>query len=115
MAELRIPSAPRGEFSYAGKQTTADAVAVDTQIKVDAPSEVNVYITKPAGATTTIRLTEGSDGEPQDIPGSSGFTAGATIKVENVQMGPEDQLDIQIDTNVVGAKTVKPRGKRLVA
>lgn len=112
MAEVRIPSAPRGEMVAMEDQTASSTNAIDIEIKPDAACLLNIGITKPTGAVLTVKKKFGSGGATVDLIVSADATSATNVLLEDIPCATGDQIEVNIDTTS-GDKVVSAQARRL--
>ena len=113
MTEVRIPSAPRGEISRMTDQSETGTTPIDIEIKPDMPCKLMVVINKQAGEDLVVKHRIGSSGAFDVLIASGGKTSNESVTVEDIEMKENDELWVDLDGAVNGARIVSAEARRL--
>lgn len=113
MAEVRIPSAPRGEIARMEDQTASSTTPIDIEIKPDAPCKLLLVVNKQSGEDLVVKRRIGSSGAFDVLVASGVKTANESVTIEDIEMKEGDELWVDLDGTVSGARIVSAEARRL--
>lgn len=113
MAEVRIPSAPRGEIARMEDQSATGTTALDLEIRPDMPCLLKLVVNKQSGEDLVVKHRIGSSGAFDVLVASGSENSSESVTVGDVEMKENDELWVDVGGTVSGARIVSAEARRL--